>query len=94
MARMNKKTAKALEGSIEKWKAIVAGTGTDEGHYNCPLCALFFYDDCAGCPVMKKTGFGSCSNSPYDDYCQNPTRARAKKELAFLISLRPESAQE
>ena len=28
---MNRETHKALLGSIEKWKAIVAGTGIDEG---------------------------------------------------------------
>jgi hypothetical protein len=35
---------KALDGSIEKWRKIVAGTGTDEGPDNCPLCQRYLVD--------------------------------------------------
>lgn len=43
---MKPEILKALKGSIEKWEAIVAGTGEDKGAKNCPLCRLFlFWDD-------------------------------------------------
>ena len=41
---MNRKTLTALKGSIKKWEKIVAGTGSDNGYQNCPLCALFVLD--------------------------------------------------
>jgi len=31
----------ALDGSIEKWRNIVEGTGTDLADDNCPLCHLY-----------------------------------------------------
>ena len=62
---MNARTLKALRGSIEKWEAIVAGTGMDLGAANCPLCALFRAADCSGCPVAKAAGRPDCSNTPY-----------------------------
>lgn len=72
---MNAKTLKALKGSIAKWEAIVAGTGTDEGPNNCPLCQLFFGDlmvrdegDCVECPVMQKTGQKYCKGTPYVEW--------------------------
>lgn len=94
---MDAKTLKALNGSIKKWEAIVAGTGIDAGRINCPLCRLFFYNDCFGCPVSKKTQQDGCSGSPYDEYLDlsegegthDELRNAAKKELDFLKSLRP-----
>ena len=63
---MNKKTLKGLEGSIEKWRKIVAKEGMDKGTENCPLCRIFFdYIDCSGCPVAKATGEGFCEKTPY-----------------------------
>lgn len=60
---MKAKTLKALKGSIAKWKAIVARTGVDRGDRNCPLCREF--QDCEGCPIMKKTGEADCFGTPY-----------------------------
>lgn len=65
---MDEKTLAALNGSIAKWEAIVAGDEIDDGVRNCPLCVMFFYDDCAGCPVAEKTGNWSCIKSPYDSW--------------------------
>ena len=65
---MNARTLKALRGSIEKWEAIVAGTGEDQGIVNCPLCALFYRDGCSacsGCPVAKAAGREGCEGTPY-----------------------------
>ena len=69
---MNDDTLKALQGSIAKWEAIVAGTEADKGYLNCALCKRFG-DSCARddgggekCPVMIETGMDSCTGSPYD----------------------------
>lgn len=94
---MDAKTLAALDGSIKKWEAIVAGTGIDAGPMNCPLCRLFFYKGCFGCPVSNKTQQDGCSGSPYEEYydlrggeCTNEElRDAAKKEVDFLKSLKP-----
>lgn len=101
---MNAKTLKALRGSIAKWRAIVDGTGTDEGPDNCPLCLIFRYDECIDCPVAMKTGKDSCEGSPYVDLWigtfpsfhwreyradTSEREAAAQAELDFLISLLP-----
>lgn len=76
---MDAKTLTALQGSIKKWEAIVAGKGADRGAKNCPLCAAFInevdHDEdgnawgCAGCPVRDRTGQPDCDGSPYTDWC-------------------------
>lgn len=67
---MDKRTLKALKGSIAKWQAIVKGTGYDAGADNCPLCEEFQADDvelvCSGCPVQARTGRSFCAGTPYD----------------------------
>jgi hypothetical protein len=68
---MDEDTRRALEGSIQKWQAIVAGTGADKGGTNCPLCQKFAMEthkDCEGCPVALRTGLPGCQNSPYDEW--------------------------
>jgi hypothetical protein len=102
---MDEKTLTALDGSIAKWKEIVAGRGTDEGINNCPLCAIFYYAGagCEGCPVSAKTGAPECDGSPYRDEwvhvagdgekaTEAAQIAAAQSELDFLISLRPTKA--
>lgn len=73
---MDAATLEALKGSIAKWEAIVAGTGTDDGPHNCPLCQLFnphmegsnnsLDEKCKGCPVAQRTGEHFCGNTPYE----------------------------
>ena len=98
---MDKRTRTALEGSIAKWEAIVAGTGTDEGAENCPLCQLFFTRRgpqqlfCEGCPVKERTGQPCCEGSPYQEWSENPhasgdeAKRIAQAEVDFLRSLLP-----
>lgn len=67
---MNKKTLKALEGSIIKWDKIVDSTeGIDYGTANCPLCKAF--DLCSECPVgeysQKHYSYG-CVETPYSKW--------------------------
>lgn len=97
---MNAKTLTALRGSITKWERIVAGTGTNEGSANCPLCQTFCLpiDDsakkCQGCPVQEKTGEQHCDDTPYYDYVENETTENAQRELDFLCSLLPPETTE
>lgn len=97
---MDRKTLKALKGSIKKWEKIVAGKEEDMGNYNCPLCHEFLDKDCRGCPVKKATGKVGCDNSPYElwkfippDETEQPisdiAKIAARAEVMFLESLLP-----
>jgi len=104
---MNTKTLKVLKGSIKKWEKIVEGTGIDEGTDNCPLCELFYYKDCHGCPVYEKTNCPDCIDTPCGDWNEHIAtkhkekgdykvycpvcKELAQKELDFLKSLLPRS---
>lgn len=102
---MNKRTLTALQGSIAKWEAIVAGTGVDQSSSNCPLCHEFFNGGCRGCPVAAATRAEFCNDTPYEEWAHvvpyndqregraatnRKTRAIAKREVKFLRSLLPE----
>jgi len=100
---MNKRALDAINGSIAKWEAIVAGTGEDRGEGNCPLCHAFYSldDSCDRCPIAKKVGDSFCESTPYTKWrrsfpdgkrlkANTPIRIElAKKELAFLKRLLP-----
>ena len=93
---MNKKTLKALEGSIRKWEKIVDGSGEDRGPHNCPFCELFFWENhCVGCPVEAAIGKKSCHGTPYHDFLDarshagDEERKQASNMLSFLKSLLP-----
>ena len=87
----NKKTLKALQGSIKKWENIVAGTGVDRGTENCPLCQLYINNRCEGCPVKKKTQLIGCLGTPYGAYesSHKDHKKLAQAEVYFLKSLLP-----
>ena len=105
---MKPKTLRALKGSIKKWKGVADGTGVDRGPDNCPLCKLFWGDDCTGCPVAIKTGQKYCHGSPYDRWLDVATetvrpnvrvavtaaaKRAARAEVKFLKSLLPEESK-
>lgn len=70
---MDKRTLKALKGSIKHWQENVDAETPDDATtdgFACDLCDEFHdkYDDlpeCAGCPVYKKTGQTGCTGTPY-----------------------------
>jgi len=65
---MNRKTIKALKGSIAKWKRVVKVPDTQfDSPHDCPLCGLFNNDllMCDGCPVRGATGLLYCGGSPF-----------------------------
>jgi hypothetical protein len=59
-------TVAALYASIEKWHAVSRGEANENGIHDCPLCALFLKDSCAGCPVFEDTGMAGCDAAPYE----------------------------
>ena len=101
MRPMNRKTLKALKGSISKWEAIIAGNAYDLGAENCPLCELFVEDFCYKCPVRESSGAPGCIYTPWHDWAKaqgarlvwradTPRRKKlAQAELKFLQSLLP-----
>ena len=110
---MNKKTLAALRASIQHWRENEAAETVDlAGVFaeDCALCRMFVEknDDCAGCPVQKKTRSVQCRGSPWYsaktaflDWKKNPDntgardafRAAARAEREFLESLLPEGEQ-
>ena len=68
---MNKRTEKALLGSIQKWVDIAYNGGKDKGRSNCPLCKLFIDNGCEKCPVNEVTDYNCCSDTPYSDWTQH-----------------------
>lgn len=94
----NAQVRKALHGSINKWKKIAVGELIDRGIDNCPLCQMFWGDDCKGCPVEVDTKAVGCRRTPYDDWIiegggvSSLANTRflqtvALKEVAYLESL-------
>ena len=73
---MNKKEykeiLKAIDGSIQKWKNIVYHGGVDAGSGNCPLCHLFYKDNCEKdtllCPIYEKTKNAFCDFTQYTNW--------------------------
>ena len=61
-------TQEALKESIEVWKLKLV-----EDHPKwislrtdvCPLCELYYYIGCKGCPIFKSTGQIYCRNTPH-----------------------------
>lgn len=83
---MDEKTLTALQGSIKKWEEIVAGTATDEGEDNCPLCQLFLWQAkqawCTGCPVAEHAKEPGCNGTPYRTWADH----HVKNGNAFKVS--------
>jgi hypothetical protein len=88
---MDKRTLAALQGSIKKWEGIVAGTGKDEGIYNCPLCTVFLDEgaeegeqvSCYGCPVSIAVQNTGCEDTPYDEWADHQNIVHAKAPFRF-----------
>lgn len=104
---MNAQTLEALKASIAKWErnAEAKRPGAYKtGDEDCPLCNLFIYGDCEGCPIFQNVGERYCRKTPYlvasrawFDWNDNPkiaefryrAHAAARDEVAFLKSLLP-----
>lgn len=103
---MTPEAAAALEASIEKWEQNARADHPDDvklGLTTCPLCQLFWKDDCVDCPVAASTGLQFCEDTPYawcDEYAgrwedspdsenlREAFQEAAEEEVAFLKSLR------
>lgn len=71
---MNRKTLRALKGSIKKWEKIATGKGIDQGSRDCPLCQLPNNNCDSVCPV------NGCMDSPWYDWQQHQTWFHGVKE--------------
>ncbi len=97
---MNAETLEALKASIRKWRenaAVDDLADANTGAKGCPLCRVFYHNDCAGCPVMEETGEECCDDTPYiaaDAALKRKDLPAFKEasleEVAFLESLLPE----
>jgi hypothetical protein len=104
---MNAETLKALRASIAKWEAN-AKAPTPEDYkvdsLDCPLCALFWDNQCYRCPVFERTGQPYCRDTPYtvalhaknvwsvvpkSKICKDDAHSCARDEVDFLRSLLP-----
>lgn len=101
---MDDKTLAALKASIAKWDRN-AEADTPDAYLvdaeDCPLCDLFWRNECGGCPVKAATGQVCCDGSPYIKalaarrrwiFGAGPAFAAHKAvraEAAFLRSLLP-----
>jgi hypothetical protein len=85
--RMTK--TEALEASIQKWEFVVksikqAPDGMlvlDGGTDSCGLCQKFHLPatpnaPCSKCPVMQKTGFPGCIQTPYMEFSEVTNKLR------------------
>lgn len=97
---MPAETLAALKASIAHWEdnLELAKAGQEFEYYadDCPLCVLFYDLDCAGCPVLAKTGEIFCKNSPWGrvnravaSHEHDEVRPAVQAELDFLHSLLP-----
>ena len=82
---MRDRTREALEASVVHWDENMEnakkGLPIDNGPEDCPLCAVFFFNenthpdehepchsvDGEQCPVARLTGVAYCAESPYND---------------------------
>jgi hypothetical protein len=97
---MDAKTLKALKGSIKKWQANAKINDLEEAKIkiiDCPLCTLFWDNECFDCPIREKSGQRRCDGTPYVDAdgAHNEADldafiAASRAEVKFLQSLLPE----
>jgi len=89
---MSKRAETALKKSIRKWERIVAGTGLDDGHYNCALCGIYakrtsmFGFTCSEtCPIKRKTGKDACEGSPYEAWIEHQSEGWPSHHYPFRV---------
>jgi hypothetical protein len=93
---MTPETRTALEGSIEKWRGVLAGTTKERGTLNCPLCHLFNQHAFIWAELNPDKDLELKRCTPYIDYVaaeiygdEDAMHAAAAAELYFLTSLLP-----
>jgi hypothetical protein len=94
---MTKEAEKALRASIKHWEIDVLKNNVFPKTDNCPLCLLYFIEDCRGCPIAKKTGHDCCHETPYRNYIRDTRtgdwRKRCRKMIKFMKDLLPTDAK-
>ena len=65
---MQTPVGEALFDAREKWLQNASCVDIKEakvGYLTCPLCDLFYGNDCVGCPIMNFTGQPLCGGTTY-----------------------------
>ena len=95
---MNKRTLKALKGSIIKWHLIRYKGGVDQGGDNCPLCKIFSHDwgddACKKCPVYAKTRQVGCQGTAYEDFSRHGSPTLGPVDMIAKTPLAKDAAKE
>jgi len=80
---MDEETRIALDASIAAWAEKLAAENPwkiKTGAPECPLCLLFYDENCRDCPVALKASATSCKNTPYRDAVEAIVDWRCKLE--------------
>lgn len=89
---------KVIKKAICKWNLIAYGLMQSKGSKNCPLCILFYDNDCHLCPIYSTNPDNyKCKNTPcmktksYTYLYDFPEMAVfVEQEIILLCSLLPE----
>ena len=100
--KIDKKTRKAIEISIEKWKGIAEFGLRDctkeyadyieqysEHICHCPLCDIYIesVEACKGCPLNTKSTCCTLKCSPYHKWHKSKTSKTASKYAQQLVDI-------
>lgn len=92
-----------IEASIIRWNAFAMGWTSLEIFFeeDCPLCTVYIFPKCHGCPIMNKTRLNSCNGTPLDQWSRDTywdqvtgkswvaDWTSTEDEIEFLVSLLP-----
>ena len=84
---MDKEAKEALKKSIEKWKVNLAMAKSGDYEIktcavDCPLCVLYFEQECEECPIQKRTGALFCYNTPYSRVTEEILESRKLERVS------------
>jgi len=63
--KYSKRQLKGLLDSADIWVEKYEGRCNTYGRPGCPLCKLYYKNDCWACPIKLSTGLRFCRGTPY-----------------------------
>ena len=87
-------STETIEAAINKWSLVAYSLMQSKGRYNCPLCSLYYDDDCKSCPIgvtNHKCEGTPCKGVRSYTYLSNfhDMADAIEQEVIFLCSLLP-----